>query len=150
MVYRLQYIEIPNPKYVEYPDYGKGKCKVCGAVLVGHQRRYCGPECQTEWFIHGRKIINLFWNDLRRQMLRKYGVCQECGSNDHLEVHHIIPLYLDGDQFDEKNLRVLCYECHKFAHRTLPKTLNRLKDRDKGADHYIQMTLDTIVECGTR
>lgn len=38
--------------------------------------------------------------------------CVGCGSNEHLEVDHIIPTYMDGsDELD--NLQTLCRSCHR-------------------------------------
>lgn len=41
-------------------------------------------------------------------------VCQKCGKDSSLEVHHIKPLFCGGDNSME-NLITLCHGCHKKA-----------------------------------
>ena len=38
--------------------------------------------------------------------------CAFCGSKDNLEEHHMIPLFMGGNN-DERNLIYLCADCHK-------------------------------------
>lgn len=38
--------------------------------------------------------------------------CAFCGSQNNLEEHHMIPLYLGGTN-DDRNLVFLCHDCHK-------------------------------------
>ena len=38
--------------------------------------------------------------------------CAFCGGSDHLEEHHMIPLFLGGTN-DDENLVYLCHKCHK-------------------------------------
>ena len=59
------------------------------------------------------------WKKLRREHLLKEPVCQACGRNGELEVHHIIPVSFDARrQFDPENLITLCAApCHlTFGH----------------------------------
>lgn len=42
------------------------------------------------------------------------GRCLNCGSTDHLEVHHIIP-FSKGGKAEIGNLVLLCQECHRIA-----------------------------------
>ena len=41
--------------------------------------------------------------------------CEMCGSEEGLEVHHIIPVSCGGSD-DESNLKVLCGKCHTAIH----------------------------------
>ena len=41
--------------------------------------------------------------------------CQQCGTAKHLEVHHIRPRSLLGDD-TEANLITLCHSCHQQIH----------------------------------
>lgn len=41
--------------------------------------------------------------------------CYNCGSEDNVEYHHIVPLALGGTN-GIKNIVPLCYSCHKAAH----------------------------------
>lgn len=51
---------------------------------------------------------------LKNGKLKKPSVCQNCGSDDHIEGHH--PSYADGD---ELIVFWLCRKCHKALHRSL-------------------------------
>lgn len=52
------------------------------------------------------------WGKTRKEALErdKY-TCQECGSTERLEVHHIIP-YLESEDDSLENLVTLCKTCH--------------------------------------
>jgi 5-methylcytosine-specific restriction endonuclease McrA len=53
---------------------------------------------------------------LRLQVLRRDGWrCQNCGSLQNLEVHHLRQRSRQGDD-GEENLITLCYECHRTTH----------------------------------
>lgn len=42
--------------------------------------------------------------------------CKNCGSENSIEYHHIVPLFLGGqDSLD--NMVALCHKCHKAAHK---------------------------------
>lgn len=53
---------------------------------------------------------NYEWKQLSRQMCEN-NVCHRCGSNNHLVVHHIIPVSQGGKR-EPRNLVVLCPGCH--------------------------------------
>ncbi len=46
--------------------------------------------------------------------------CAICGSKDYLNVHHIIARHVCKSKFkyEEKNLIVLCANCHKFGFKS--------------------------------
>ena len=51
--------------------------------------------------------------------------CQQCGSNEKLQAHHIVPVYMDKDlAYNYNNLCVVCYDCHKKIHSSQDKELN--------------------------
>lgn len=51
------------------------------------------------------------WQQIRAQYLRVSDVCEQCGTREQLEVHHIVPLKQGGtNAFD--NLVTLCKSCH--------------------------------------
>lgn len=57
------------------------------------------------------------WQRVRRAVLaRDGGRCQHCGSTQHLQVHHIIPLSHGGARTDPRNLVTLCARCHARQH----------------------------------
>lgn len=52
----------------------------------------------------------------REEILRRYNYrCANCGSEDDLEIHHIVPVSLGGND-TISNLVPLCFSCHKAAH----------------------------------
>jgi len=57
---------------------------------------------------------------LRQQVLsRDRYRCLVCGSSEHLEVHHVIPVAIGGTNRPE-NLVTLCRDCHREADRDPP------------------------------
>lgn len=46
---------------------------------------------------------------------RKGRICYNCGSKEDIEYHHIVPLFLGGNDV-ESNIVPLCHKCHKAAH----------------------------------
>lgn len=53
---------------------------------------------------------------LRDEVLERDGnTCVSCGSEDDLQVHHIIPRHQGGENV-ENNLATLCPDCHYYAH----------------------------------
>lgn len=54
------------------------------------------------------------WNTIRTQVIRRDDyTCQQCGSKEELEVHHIVT-YRNKKNFNKlTNLVTLCRECHK-------------------------------------
>jgi 5-methylcytosine-specific restriction endonuclease McrA len=56
------------------------------------------------------------WNALRASVLsRDDAQCQKCGSKLRLEVHHVVPRHLDGDD-ELSNLITFCKKCHSKSH----------------------------------
>ena len=51
-------------------------------------------------------------NQMRKVMITPDTRCCMCGSNEHLEIHHMFPVLLDGTN-DARNCIVLCERCHK-------------------------------------
>jgi 5-methylcytosine-specific restriction enzyme A len=74
------------------------------------------------------------WKGLRTLKLRNNPICEDCFKKGIYkqteEVHHIIPWERGKDKeeqellaFDYNNLKSLCLECHKEAHRELNKKI---------------------------
>ena len=51
-------------------------------------------------------------NRLREVMITPDSHCGKCGSKDNLEIHHMLPVVLGGDNIDD-NLLILCRDCHQ-------------------------------------
>lgn len=58
------------------------------------------------------------WRKVRNEHIKKESVCQACGRDKDLEVHHIKPWHLFPSlRFDEDNLITLDTACHfRFGH----------------------------------
>lgn len=60
------------------------------------------------------------WHKVEKDFLSKHTTCAACGSQKHLQVHHMKPFHLYPSlELDESNLIVLCMdkECHlKLGH----------------------------------
>jgi hypothetical protein len=97
---------------------GKG-CFWCGKAIKVH-RRYCNKDCQRQYFNH------FFWLNARNWCLERYhSICQGCGSQRTLDVHHIIPVKESGYSWNilnrPENLIPLCKKCHgEVRNKTLP------------------------------
>lgn len=56
------------------------------------------------------------WRRLRKEVLGQYGhKCNDCGSSENLELHHIIPRSKGGPT-ESQNLMPLCPGCHLKRH----------------------------------
>jgi 5-methylcytosine-specific restriction endonuclease McrA len=68
------------------------------------------------------RLSSDFYRKLHHEVLERDGWrCQNCGTSECLQVHHIRSRSLLGDDTDE-NLITLCAECHSKVHRNLPKS----------------------------
>lgn len=66
--------------------------------------------------ISGRTEYSLSKEERENILERDNYMCQNCLSEDNLEVHHIIPISKGGDK-EDKNLCTLCFDCHfNIAH----------------------------------
>ena len=106
-----------------------GICTRCGGALSGKQTKYCSEYCSK---LH----LKALYRERNREKLREYAkgykkrlygaggfekarkshlrynpVCEKCGTNERLEVHHIKPVMLGGTNKDG-NLMTLCARHH--------------------------------------
>lgn len=66
--------------------------------------------------LRGRIDEGLSKSERKEILKRDNHACRNCGSDEHLEVHHIIPVTMGGTK-DESNLCTLCSDCHlNMAH----------------------------------
>lgn len=58
------------------------------------------------------------WSSARGSFMMRNTFCAACGTEEHLECHHIEPFYLFPEkELDEDNFIVLCRVCHfLFGH----------------------------------
>jgi len=105
------------------------KCAVCGAefVVMASSKSVCcsSAECRREHKsrIHRGELCNFWrggkaapyhkdWQAARRLALKRDGnCCVICGSDDRVQVHHIIP-YRYSRSHAIENLVSLCRRCH--------------------------------------
>ena len=116
--YPLEPIQKPNSRDMFYPKY-HGRCYWCGQQLTGRRRSFCCDRHRSDyWFWFS-------WDRVRQSVfLKDDGVCQRCGKeelhfskgygriNDSGEVDHIKAIALGGNNWDLRNLQLLCRECH--------------------------------------
>ena len=63
-------------------------------------------------------------------------ICVNCGSNEHIHYHHIVPLECGGTN-SLTNIVPLCEDCHGLAHgRDSYKLLREGRDRAKTKEGY--------------
>lgn len=76
------------------------------------------------------------WPAVRRAHLGQHPTCAACGARDALEVHHIVPVHVDGRQeLEPENLITLCegdtLNCHLWCgHLGHFKSWNKTVRRD--------------------
>lgn len=76
--------------------------------------RFCSARCR-------RLARGDEWGWVREEALeRDEHQCQECGSVDCLQVHHITPVCMGGESTLE-NVTTLCRTCHQAVHRSWAK-----------------------------
>ena len=63
---------------------------------------------------------------LRKMMITENSCCAICSSKENLELHHMIPLAIGGDN-DDRNLIILCKCCHKQVSNYDNIIINKLK-----------------------
>ncbi len=123
------------------------KCPVCNSYFEprSYAQKYCSPKCARDKqtadnyeAIKKRNAINAKYNkDLYAAFHYECAVChwhlpmsmleQNKSIGHGCQMHHIKPVS-EGGTNDEKNLILLCPNCHKMAHSgaLTPDTLKRL------------------------
>jgi 5-methylcytosine-specific restriction endonuclease McrA len=62
-----------------------------------------------------KRVGGYKWYKFRKELIRKRGYkCEKCGKETkRLIADHTQPIYLLGEEFNEKNVKLLCYDCDK-------------------------------------
>lgn len=107
---------------------GRLICLNCGNLLKGRQQKYCGWDCSEEWMCKH----NHSWRRSKLARQKKY-ICDKCGIKclDYYILDHIKPIALGGEEFDEKNLQILCKDCDKIKTRQDHKDIAKLRRTEK-------------------
>ena len=90
------------------------------------------------------------WRTIRDKYLKKNAKCISCGTNNNLQVHHIIPVSVDSSkELSENNLCTLCETCHfVFGHLHNWKNYNPevIRDCQEHNQRVKQFTVKRIVK----
>ena len=95
----------------------KALCVYCGKKFNRKSRNhfYCSRECN----INDRELKQptaIEWQVLREYVLERDNYkCSKCGSDNQLQMHHIVPLMLGGSN-ETENIITLCSKCHGNIH----------------------------------
>ena len=100
------------------------KCSKCKKEFKPRRANqvYCSRKCQQANKPTHRRFVEKYGG--RPLIYRKIILscfddkCKICGSNHKLNIHHIIPLALDGKN-NINNITVLCEKCHRDIHRNI-------------------------------
>jgi HNH endonuclease len=99
-------------------------CKQCGqpftiwrTVAQGSTNatgNFCSRTCYDSWLLSGAEDKSHYvqMKGAKRDAVVEGKLCQRCGTPDGLEVHHVIPRRVGGEDNPE-NLIPLCKGCHK-------------------------------------
>lgn len=103
-------------------------CKRCNKSLGENIRKgklYCSRECKTKdckkrnfhWKRKPKKNPYKSYETYREIVLSFLGnKCMICNSNKRLQIHHVIPRFLGGDN-NHNNIKLLCEDCHQELHK---------------------------------
>ena len=127
-----RYVRVPKIPKV-FPNYGDGRCLYCGELLTGRQRKFCRDWHGNEYRYQTRDYMIVNWGSFREYVLKRDDYKCVCGSKAE-EVHHIVPIYKGGEEFDIDNCISLCHGCHMEEHR-------KLRKHDKPPEKYVQQKL---------
>ena len=132
-------------------------CKECQVVLgKRHQIDFCSNKCQNnlrfkdyidKWkrgLVDGNKGINTrnISGYIKKYLLVKFGTkCSQCGWSKLHPIRNVVPLeidHIDGDAENnsERNLRLLCPNCHSLT--PYFRNMNKGKGRKWRKDKYIK------------
>jgi 5-methylcytosine-specific restriction endonuclease McrA len=73
----------------------------------------------------------------RRVRERSGNVCEQCGSNSQLGIHHI-KYSFQSEDFDENDLIMLCWTCHQARHMDDLNQYHELEDDAIYRNHMIE------------
>lgn len=105
----------------------KKRCKNCSEIMMiypSSDRKFCSRECSNHREHHPnwkggssdiRKTVE--YREWTNRIHNKSDCCEECGSNDNLHAHHIVPVSVNEElATDPENGVLLCGSCHSDKH----------------------------------
>lgn len=123
-------------------------CVGCGTSFRPKTRihTYCSDACYRKTnnaTRRGKRGGANYYRELF--VLERGGVCQKCGGDDELNLHHVLPI-TQGGQHTPQNVLVLCRPCHLAEHRPTPrvKHVDRFWPPSKvsAADYALEAEID--------
>lgn len=151
----------------------QGLCVVCSKPLTGRRTVYCSDRCHDEyWTNHSWTWLR------EDMIHKSNFTCAKCGFHLEISkdiehsyrcvapktdnrlgkcynfplsvfvVDHIVPIALDGDEFDRDNLQVLCKRCNKIKTAKDRKAIARAKRYDTTNTLSLDGFLERLGECG--
>lgn len=112
--------QAPRPSTWDCP---RGTCRFCGEDIIEdgkhNKRKHWHQACADTW-----RIANNPTEARKHVYAREKGVCQDCGEPTPMKkfhVDHIVPLFeASGDIhfYTEKNMQLLCHDCHGVKTKT--------------------------------
>jgi len=131
-------------------------CPVCSKKLIKDQKKFCSNRCQAKFkfqsFIEGWKrgvnsgttgiVVKTHSNYLERYLREKFhDKCSQCGWSERNMVTNRVPLEIDhidgnSENDDEKNLRLVCPNCHSLSSNF--RNLNKGRGRTWRRQKYIK------------
>lgn len=102
-------------------------CLICRkpfTVVKSKIRKFCSQSCYAlshRKAIQSPKRRGSNWNTIRRQFRQTRRMCECCGKEIAIDLHHIIPYRYFKQDFvqanNKQNLVALCKECHVMAEK---------------------------------
>ena len=83
--------------------------------LLGKNRKDC----------YSRFLQTKRWKKKRNNIINEKKVCEMCGSSFYFNVHHKDYIRI-GDELN-KDLQLLCHNCHQIVHNKKPRTNSRIR-----------------------
>jgi 5-methylcytosine-specific restriction endonuclease McrA len=125
--YKENYIPIFNKEYTAQKKEERREIsgKKCRAVWLGRKGKRCRRKknyVATDKFEYIKYLHSNHWQRFRKFMIGHVGKCQNCGSKERLQVHHLV--YKERGKsvlYHEKyyHVMVLCRDCHRNVHHII-------------------------------
>lgn len=119
---------------VQFTDWSDSKfvrCELCGGVMdkggnckpIKASKRAQQSNGYKRMASYNSYMQSAKWSRKRKIAIKRAkGKCSECGTKKNLQVHHLT--YARFGREKQRDLKVLCGDCHRFAHN-LPTSLDR-------------------------
>jgi len=93
---------------------GTGFTILASSLKTNASGKFCSRPCYEKHMCRTKRTTGRGsqWNKTRREVVRATPFCAICGTTKRLQVHHIIPFRLTGDN-SKANLVPLCVKHHK-------------------------------------